>query len=538
MDETNQSSPQNQQILEQQMLEQELMQQQQLQDQAAQASMPAPQPIDSSFGVPVVNPAAVPPAQNSGLGPIANAVPQQSQPLQAPAPKTDPNAPTLNDFSAAQKPAPAPAAQMVDVPAEDANSPQQQYVNEFNNQKAATENIATAQAALETAKEAQYKAKAAKALKTADSIDKINTHFQEQYAQKMGALDQSLEEFKRISAEKPQTAADIWEKKSTGQKIQASIAIALGGIGAALQGGGAVNQAYNIIQRGLQDEAEANNSLIKNRLAAEEKAGNIAVTGAKMAMEAESLMQETALKKRLIQYEAIESKINQVASQYNSTQIKENAALLMSKLEQDKLKARLEYDALAKKQAMMASLGGMSAQEFQQLPPAIQAEYPKEIRDAYKDRASIEVPGYGPAANEELAKDFNKNVRPTYEKPLVAIDDLLQSYKTFNRLSYNDRRKMEAKLELLAGQMRLPIIGPGTVQPAEYERLRNVLGNPNKLMSLTSVEKANLLIVKKWLEESLGQAAEAAGLPKKPLRDLKTLYNFTPVSKEPAKQGK
>lgn len=96
-----------------------------------------------------------------------------------------------------------------------------------------------------------------------------------------------------------------------------------------------------------------------------------------------------------------------------------------------------------------------------------------------EEQAKKYVPGFGVAASQFDKEEFQKT-RALMEVPLTHTSSIVKiASGNHNRLSITDRQTLETDLAMLAGNLRLDILGPGVMTEDEYKRLRKLIGNPN-----------------------------------------------------------
>jgi hypothetical protein len=154
---------------------------------------------------------------------------------------------------------------------------------------------------------------------------------------------------------------------------------------------------------------------------------------------------------------------------------------------------------------------------------------------------------YKLANNSGLATELNKyiaDVDPS-EKGIERILNLSKDYKMVQKLNPLDpqRKAIETELVALTGALRLPFTGPGQLLENEYQRLRGVIGNPNKILTLPEAERASLETVLNKLNDDKRIRYNQAGIdlpmsrqdkeiallqkrnPDVPITKIRTFYN-------------
>lgn len=116
--------------------------------------------------------------------------------------------------------------------------------------------------------------------------------------------------------------------------------------------------------------------------------------------------------------------------------------------------------------------------------------------------------GSSPQATEKLRTFMQESgsIVPEVSKVLdfVTSDD-------YSKLSLEDRRRVATSMKLLAGSLRIPITGPGPMTDAEREFLLETIGNPNKFITLESLEIASLKGVRDTIKNRINNAYRTMG---------------------------
>jgi hypothetical protein len=104
-----------------------------------------------------------------------------------------------------------------------------------------------------------------------------------------------------------------------------------------------------------------------------------------------------------------------------------------------------------------------------------------------------------------------------YQNSVVpAIDGakrILDMSQDFNKVTdLTTRAKIASEMKALGGQLRVPFTGPGILTDKEFDRLMDVIGDPNKLFALPSLQKAKLETVISKLQKDLKVHYSNAGI--------------------------
>lgn len=138
----------------------------------------------------------------------------------------------------------------------------------------------------------------------------------------------------------------------------------------------------------------------------------------------------------------------------------------------------------------------------------------QRISDAsLKDEMKTFVPGVGKFQTSADATEFKKTA-PDALNVLQIVNDLKNEVKTIGsggKLNLADRAKIENKILGLVGRLRMPITGPGVMTESERAMIREMVGDPKKILTLDSVEIAKLEALSEIAQGSLNNAARAWG---------------------------
>lgn len=260
------------------------------------------------------------------------------------------------------------------------------------------------------------------------------------------------------------------EEMTIGQKLLRALAIGIGAYGAALTK--TENPVLKIIEQDYQDK------LSRKKLKAE-----AALADKKLKLEQAS---------QLLKLQEF-----QTDNAYKIAQIQKIRS------EIDRANNETGMRLLASMKSKSGS--GITAEELQTLD-----------EDTAKKVVGLPNGNYAIAVNSKLADDLNKYVSETIPatESIKRIKELSKDYTLLNKLNPYDpkRRAIETELVGLVGALRLPFTGPGQLLEKEYERLRNAIGNPNKILTIDSSERAALDAVEKKLNSDIRTKYRQAGI--------------------------
>ena len=398
--------------------------------------------------------------------------------------------------------------QAMQMPQEPVQQPQdvQNYLQQFKVQQQAAGKIAQAQAQSAAQQAAEYEKAAGKLEVAQHQIENVKKDYQKNF-------DSTLKEFNDASDQvKNFKFQDYWDDKSTGQKIMAGIAILLGGYGAA-KSGSEHNMGLEVINQTIDRDIQRQKANFEKLKDSAQMAQNkFALYNQKFDNErlAELAMRDDAL-------QASQLKLQQIAEQNKSPAILEQAKAANAQLEQQRLQTKMMFEQQARQQALLKSLG---AQSGRTLSPAEELALAKadpkayEVYQAQQDKmipaSSVSPHIQGMAKNKEYAKAF-QTYRADADTGIDALRNAIKFSKSYNAASPTDRAKMETNVGLLMGPLRTAM-GLGVMSDSDREFLKGLIGNPNKILGLKSIEQAKLGIILNKAERDLDIRAEQAGL--------------------------
>jgi len=307
---------------------------------------------------------------------------------------------------------------------------QQDTLNQFDAQKAAINKAGNAAAAIEANKAAFYKdqAKASEdaALAVQNAYDISSARVEEKFKERETALQSYREMLTPAKINEAFRPNGIFEGKGVGQTILGALAIGLGGTGAALQGGGATNQALGLIMKQLDKENEGKINAFKTGLAGQQNLADEASKSATIARQQGADATSNALQRKVLQLDTIQAKVEEMAAPYKSTIARTNADSLIAGLQREKDAIAITFKQQEMQKELMQNLRGLTPEQYNSLSPEVKAGLPKDSREQYEARNKLWVPGYGPATNEKYAENFTK-YRNEIQPALDSLDSILFS---------------------------------------------------------------------------------------------------------------
>ena len=364
-------------------------------------------------------------------------------------------------------------------------------------------------------------------------IAKKQSEFETNFADKTKYLDQVADELKSQDFSAPTVNGKrFWEHQSTGGKIMAGLAVALGGIGGALTGKGD-NVGLDMVNKAIDRDIDEQKFNIDRGMESKKmKSANLAQQanlGNNMLQEMRAKFQsdiagETAT--RLLMVQQAQYKLASIASGYESSAVKEKAKFANAELEQQKLGLQM---TLKQQMAQQQSMKSLMTDDLSQLTPMQmhQMGMSKETQESIVKTQERMVSGWkGIVPDKEAAAKFREKAGEI-QPALDSINRLQVLSKDFNKVTdLKQRAKVDTEIASLVGALRLPITGPGILTDSERKMLETVIGDPNKLASFSSFQQARMNQIKVKLANDLNSTANRFGL--KPINSPVQKY-LTPV---------
>lgn len=320
------------------------------------------------------------------------------------------------------------------------------------------------------------------ALKRDVEMDLLSSHQASMQAQQFqrkklsDQLNSAYEDMQVIQKEaEVNTVNQIWQNKSFSNKMLAALAIAAGSI--SKQYGGS-NEALKMIQDSINQEVDAQNQTFRNKLAI--KASMIDKVKAQLQV----LDSQTSSDFRKLRYDQMQQQLDLQKTKYTNE--------LLQQIQQEKALQALSSGQLTKEQST-----------------ALINKMPKRVQER-----AVRLPDGSVrlADNKQVATDLRKYEAETLPAA-KQLQDLLDEVKdpNYSRLSIPDRRRLNQKRGLLAGQLRLAIVGPGALSDTEYQIILNSIGDPNKfIFQKAELDKVDYLM--KSLKNRINLRYKQAGI--------------------------
>jgi hypothetical protein len=420
------------------------------------------------------------------------------------------------DSFALQQAAPQQTPAQLPTPDNSAN----QMLGTFNTQQRANAAIANATADKAAAEaviyQKQIEEQEKQALKQQERIDKFETDFND----KSKYMENALTQLKQQDFSRPEiNGKRFWENQTTGGKIAAYLAVALGGLGGALTGKGD-NVGLDMVNKAIDRDIDEQKFNIERDLETRKMKSQNAMQQAQLGqnmlgdlIQKFGSVQAGESAKRAMSLQMVQNKLAAIASGTEASVVKERAKSLNAQLEQQKIATLQQLKAQQAQQFMQRQL---ATADLTQLTPLQlqQAGLSKETMDAVADTQARTINGFeGIAKDKEAASNFQKYVGEL-QPALGSINRINELKKSLNKfdLSSPARAAIETEVATLAGALRVPIVGTGPLTDAERVFLQGLVGNPNKILTLDSLQAARLSQIQKKLNDDINAVAKSYGL--------------------------
>lgn len=278
-----------------------------------------------------------------------------------------------------------------------------------------------------------------------------------------------------------------WANQSTGNKIVAALSLFLSGYASAMNGG--PNYALKAIEGAINrdiDEQRANIENQKDGIRGQETAYANMYRKFKDNDLARSAATASA-------YEKAELELRKIGSRFQGQEQQGKVMQALGVIQEKKDAAQAEF----KRQYLLKE----SLRTGNVNPEML----PQDMRDRY-------VPGFGLALNKEDATKLKDKVS-VVSNAKNGIKDLLQlSEKSGSSFSLQDRASAETIAQMLIGNLRTEIVGPGAMNESELKLMNDLIADPTKIMSLDSTNKTRLQTLMRRLDSSVKTDAKARGM--------------------------
>lgn len=283
----------------------------------------------------------------------------------------------------------------------------------------------------------------------------------------------------------------LWNSKTTGQKIMASISLLLGG----LAGGGKGNVGLDILNKAIDDDIASQRADIAKL----EKVGGMKKTMLGMMREKFGDERQAEIATKAFHTDQTILKLKEVAARSKNPEAQAAADAAIGELEAKKHGLLAQFEVASKAKQVMIGGG-------QQLPPGLDVEsLPQDQRERY-------VTGVGLATTKEGAKELMK-LKATTDSSTEMLTELIGMTNTTGKsINPETIQRAESLSAMLKGQIREGILGPGTVNDSERAILDRLVKNPTAIFSMDNVSRMALKTVMERLQASFNNTAKAHGL--------------------------
>lgn len=302
-----------------------------------------------------------------------------------------------------------------------------------------------------------------------------------------------------------------WKNKSSFGKVAAIVSMGLGAYQASRYGG--TNTALEQIDKEIQRDIEAQkySQQDKDRKVQGQQYLLNAYTQALQNERAAAAATEETL------WGAVKRQTELMTAQTGSLQAQTKLAELYQGIEQKQIEARTKATQELRRQAI-EEVGQGEEEADQKLLEIISQEPDKEARKDYKSRY---VQGYlldngALATTAEDATRLKKEVIPVYGQIASGTEELINMFSSDKPgEDYLEKRKRAQFLtQELIGNLRLPILGPGTIQEHERSIMESLIEDPTKITNLAfrNRAKAALETIKRRMTARYVGELNAAGI--------------------------
>lgn len=339
-------------------------------------------------------------------------------------------------------------------------------------------------------------------------FQEMKTKYDFQIGERMKAIDAELSQVDADAKQARKSTADLFGEKSTGQKIAAGLAMFLGVAHAGLAGGNVKggNMGVQVIEDALQKEKDNN----LNKFAQSKQMLDLKRKNMDDYIQAMQQQEQLADKQQLLQLQVVKTKLDQAESVYRGSAA--GAAATQGKALINE-KIMMMKQQLAQSEALRNM---MQNGQLENLTPMQTMGLPENMQKAIESTRGLKVPGYQGVALSKEDRDQFQKYRQTTEPAINGLQRILELQKNTSKLLPEDRARMASEVNAATGALREAIVGPGAMTQQEFERLIATIGNPNKLFSLPSWERAKVTTTINKLKSDLSTTAKARGLTPPP----------------------
>lgn len=376
----------------------------------------------------------------------------------------------------------------------------------LNQQLAAQGQLQKAAETLEGSRQEALLAQENMQINRVTEFEKLKRNYDSELTNRMKAIDAELAQVDSDAKQARKSTSDLFSEKGTGQKVAAGIAMILGVAHAGLSGGGVKggNMGAQVIEDALQKEKDNNmNKFAQSKQMLELKRKNF--DDYTQAMQQHEQLND---RQQLLQMQVIKTKFEQAESVYRNSAAGAAATQAKAVINDQIMqrKASIANSEAINEMMKNGQFGNLSRVQIAGLP------VPPEIKKAMLDDFELKVEGYQGTPRSKEDKDQFQKFRQNIEPAINGLQRILDLQKNTSRLSMVDRAKISSEVNAATGALREAIVGPGAMTPKEFDRLVATLGDPNKIFSLPSWERAKTMTAMNKLKSDLSTIAKVRGL--------------------------
>lgn len=374
----------------------------------------------------------------------------------------------------------------------------------FVQQQQAARDVAKATEAKAVADQTQFKNAEAGYAKAEVERAETKMKFDADFKGKMQSYEQSVEEYKQAAGEKV-IPGRLLADMSTGQRIQTGIFMALSAYGSAMSG--QENQALKVINNAIDKDIDAQKFNLENKL----KGARIGIEGSQYLMAqmrnkfGDDITATLASKDAMLAM--TQQKLHMNSSKFDQATAGPKAQAMISQIEMQRQQLKMQMEQQQAQNYMLKQVQGRGKHVLSDAELTVM----ESVQKGYRER---HVPGFGQATDGEQKKKFVEyysEINPAIEG-LGRIQTLA---KDFNKITdLTKRAQIQTELAAVLGALRIPITGPGILTESERQSiLKDVIGNPNAIVTLPSLMRAKLQTTMNKLSTDLAARGKIAGLP-------------------------
>lgn len=327
------------------------------------------------------------------------------------------------------------------------------------------------------------------------------------------------------------TLHEMLNTGNLGSKLGAAFAVLLGGVSQGITGAKS-NPVLDYINTAVEQQANKD----KLTLAKKEGLRKLLLEEAQLKVHALSQKATDEYHKGMLQLEA--QKLEDARMKASASQQKELQAQLLRARANQLMEGATQAIPTATPEIAQRNKDLETAMDMtRELDPKKYAEVSEKLVVLPNGLKVIAV------APKERVQKFENEVRPDLETAVNGLKDLRDFAKNSSKLDLKARQVMASKLNVLAGQLRIPLTGPGVLTQEEFNRILTTIGNPMKIVGLRDWEEAKLNSTIAAVNSQLKTKAGAIGVQwpmstRETMTESLRLKGYEPVQIEAALRKK